>query len=339
MIGRICTALALALAAAAARADELRFANGDRLTGTVVSMAEGKLVFTSVLAGKVTLPMADLETFSTDGPVEIELDDGTRLKQPVSGAEAGSVRLRGGELDGQSFVLARATRINPEPLVWHGSIAAGAQAQRGNTITDSGHVDFAARRRTDVDRITLDAGYLGARETDEDPMPDETNTTQRRVFGGGQYDYFLTKKLYGYGRVNAEKDGVALLDLRLLTSLGAGWQIWELPRRSLSLESGVSWVSEHFSDDTPDDGFLALRAAWNYDQGLSDRLRFFHTGEWFPGLEAGSGQLIKTSSGLRTALTDVWFLEAKVRFDWDSQPAEDANRRDVVYLVNVGWSY
>jgi putative salt-induced outer membrane protein YdiY len=333
-------ALALALAGAGARADEVRFKNGDRLTGTVMSMAEGKLLFTSVLAGKVTLPMGDLETFSTDGPVVIELDDGTRLTQPVEGAEPGQFRVKGGgSFDGQSFVLARATRINPEPAAWHGSLAGGAQSQRGNTVSDSGHAEFAARRRSDVDRITFDASYAGARETDSKKTPDVSTTTQRRVTAGGQYDYFFTKKLYGYTRMNAEKDGVALLDLRLLTSVGAGWQVWELPQRSLSFETGVSWVSENFSDDTPDDDFFALRAAWKYDQGLTDHLHFFHTGEWFPGLQAGSGQLLKTSTGFRSPLSDTLFLEAKVRFDWDSEPAEDADRQDVVYMLSVGWTY
>src|SRR5262245_44594795 len=340
MTRRICIALALALVAATARADELRFRNGDRLTGTVVSMAEGKLAFASVLAGKLTLPIADLETFSTDGPVVIELDDGTRFEQPVAGADAGSFRVRGGSFDGQIFVLARATRINPEPDVWHGALAVGAQFQRGNTITDSANADFAARRRTEVDRTTFKAGYIGSRETDiEEGAPDETSTTKRKLFGGGQYDYFFTKKLYGYTRLDAERDGVAFLDLRLLTGIGAGWQVWELAKRSLSFETGLSWVSENYSDDTPDDGFLALRTAWNLNEGLTDRLSFFHTGEWFPGLEVGSGNLVKTSTGLRTALTDVWYLEGKVLFNWDSQPAEDADRRDATYLLSAGYSF
>lgn len=49
--------------------------------------------------------------------------------------------------------------------------------------------------------------------------------------------------------------------------------------------------------------------------------------------------LVKTSTGLRTSLTDVWFVEAKVLFDWDSEPAEDAERRDVVYLLGAGLSF
>jgi putative salt-induced outer membrane protein YdiY len=340
MTRSICIAI-LFLACAQARADEVRFKNGDRLTGTVVSMAEGKLVFASVLAGKISLPMADLETFSTDGPVVIELDDGTRFEQAIQGGDPGSFRVRGGtDFDGQSFVLARTTRINPEPEVWHGAIAAGAQFQRGNSITDNANFDFAARRRTEIDRMTFSAGYIGSRQTDEDDAGvEETVTTKRKVFAGGQYDYFFTKKLYGYTRLNAEKDGVAFLDLRLLAGVGAGWQVWELPQRSLAFESGFAWVSENYSDDTEDDDFLALRNAWNYDQGLTDRLRFFHTGEWFPGLESGTGHLVKTSTGLRTALTDVWFLEAKVLFDWDSEPADDAERRDATYLLSAGYSF
>jgi putative salt-induced outer membrane protein YdiY len=326
----------VALLALAARADELRFKNGDRFTGTVISMAEGQLVFASVLAGKVTLPMADLETFSTDGPVMIEFDDGTRLQQAVQSSEPGRFRTATG---GQEFVLARATRINPEPQVWHGAIAAGSKVQRGNSITQSANVDFSARLRRDRDRTSFGAGYLGSRQTEEnEDAPDETSTTQRRAFGSAQYDYFFTKKLYGYTRLNYERDGVALLDMRFIATPGVGWQVWESPERSLAFETGISWVREEFSDDTEDDDFFALRNAWNLDHALIGRLRFFHTGEWLPALDLDS-HLVKTSTGLRTPLTDRWFLEGKVLFDWDSDPADDADRRDLTYLLSVGWSY
>lgn len=336
-IGLACAAWSLT-----AHADELRFKNGDRLTGSVVSMAEGKLVFASLVAGKVTVPMADLETFSTDGPITIDLDDGTRLQQTVEGSAApGNFRIRGdGMVGAQDFVLARATRINPEPEVFHGSIAAGAKFQRGNSITDGAHVDLAARKRTERDRITFTGSYIGSRNEEEnEDAPDVVTTTDRKLFGGLQYDYFISKKLFAYMRTSGEKNGVAELDLRFVLSPGIGYQVWELPSRSLSFETGPSWVSENYSDDTPDDDFLAWRSAWNYDQALLERLRFFHTGEWLPGLEAGTGHLVKTSTGLRTPLTDMFFVEGKVLFDWDSEPAEDEDKRDATYLLSIGYTY
>jgi len=335
-----CVSALCALLALAARADEIRFKNGDRLTGTVVSMAEGKLEFASLLAGKVTVAMADLETFATDGPVTIELDDGTRLQRAVSGADPGSFRIRGdGAVGAQDFVLARATRINPEPEVFHGAIAAGTQFQRGNTITQSSHVDLSARRRTEADRISFLAGYLSGRNEKEiEDGPDEFTTTDRKLFGNLQYDYFFRKQVFGYMRLGAEKNGVANLDLRFILSPGIGYQVWEQPSRSLSFETGPSWVSENFSR-TPDEDFLGWRTAWNYSQALLDRLNVFHTGEWIPGLEAGTGHLVKTTTGVRTPLTDSLFLEGKVLFDWDSVPADDADKRDITYLFSVGYSY
>ena len=69
-------------------ADEVRLHNGDRLTGKI-QIVEGKLTVSGSLAGDVTVEMKDVQTFSTDAPVEIRLQDGTVVKQRVLAARLG----------------------------------------------------------------------------------------------------------------------------------------------------------------------------------------------------------------------------------------------------------
>jgi hypothetical protein len=54
------------LAITTAFGDEVIFKSGDRLSGTVNTVVGGKMTFTSKVAGKLTLNMADIKTFSTD---------------------------------------------------------------------------------------------------------------------------------------------------------------------------------------------------------------------------------------------------------------------------------
>lgn len=68
-------------------ADQVYLRNGDRLTGKIVSLTEGKMVVNSELSGPVTIDLKNVRTFSSDLPLEIHLKDGTVLHQPVEAAE------------------------------------------------------------------------------------------------------------------------------------------------------------------------------------------------------------------------------------------------------------
>ena len=66
--GLLC--LLLCLSAPPTTADELLFKNGDRLTGRVIALGEGKLRFASTMAGEVEIKLSELRTFSTVDPIE-----------------------------------------------------------------------------------------------------------------------------------------------------------------------------------------------------------------------------------------------------------------------------
>ena len=55
--------------------DEVIFLNGDRLTGTIVSAAGGKLILKTEAAGEITIDLAKVKTFSTDPPVDVRVGD------------------------------------------------------------------------------------------------------------------------------------------------------------------------------------------------------------------------------------------------------------------------
>ena len=64
-----------------AYADELIFKNVERLTGKIAHVLEDKLVFKSDVIGAVTIDMSMIQTFSTDGAIEVHLKDSNFLYQ------------------------------------------------------------------------------------------------------------------------------------------------------------------------------------------------------------------------------------------------------------------
>ena len=84
--------LALLCLPGATLADELVFKNGDRLQGTVVQAAAGRLTFDSAMVGKVTASVEELESFTTDEEIELHLADGTVVNDRIVRDQSGMVQ-------------------------------------------------------------------------------------------------------------------------------------------------------------------------------------------------------------------------------------------------------
>lgn len=326
------------LAITAAFGDEVLFKSGDRLTGTVDSVAGGKMAFTSKVAGKLTLDMADIKTFSTDAPIEIALADGTVLSQKVAASDEGYVSaMAGGAAQPQSIALANVAKVNPEKVKWTGVVSAGATFVRGNTKSDTAALAAEASRRSEVDRISLGAGYYTAKQTDN--STGDSSTTADNWFLKGQYDYFFSEKFYGYGNLKYEKDRIANLDMRVTPGVGAGYQWIEKADLNFSTEAGLAYVYEEYTEPSETREYMAGRLAYHFDKSFNDHVKAFHNLEYIPSFERVDTFLVNTDVGLRAAMTARLSLEAKAQMAYNSQPSEGRDKKDLRYILGVGWSF
>ena len=63
-----------------ASADEVWLKNGDRLTGKVMSLDAGTLVFKTSYAGDLSIKWGEVVNLKTDEPVKVVLGDRPRLR-------------------------------------------------------------------------------------------------------------------------------------------------------------------------------------------------------------------------------------------------------------------
>ena len=326
------------VAAVPAGADEIQFTNGDKLTGKIVKLKDGKLAFDSKVAGTLAINWSDVATLSSDTPVTVELAGGSVIVDNLVAAEAGSVKTSGNDkVSAQTIVLADAVKLNPEPVAWHGSIAGGLDIERGNTVKTGYAGSLDAVRRAEFDRITFGAGY--AFEKNQDADQTGQHTTKRKMFGALQYDYFFVPTWYGYVNARGEKDSIADLSLRFTAGAGVGKQWFETDTLKWNTEAGISWISENYSNDTGNLDYAAARLASNLDWVFHPGLTFFQYTRLFPSLQNSKDQLVDTSTGLRYKIWGNFFGESKVNFIWDSTPAEGKKRTDIAYLLAVGYGF
>lgn len=339
MLKRVIVLAAIAGLAGVASADEVIFKNGDRLTGEIKSSDGGVLVIASKVAGEVKVNMDQVQTFSTDKPVAMHLNDGTVINQPVVKGENGTVATApGGAVNAAAVPVTSIKTINPpavEPIKWKGSVSAGAILTRGNTQTDSINAAADAVRRSEDDRLTLSGLYTYGREKSDDG----SRVTAENWRASGKYDYFLNTKWYLYGTTKIERDHVANLDLRVTPGVGTGYQWVESDKVNFNTEAGLTWVYEKYTDPDVTRDYLAGRFAYHYDRQLNQNVKFIHNLEVLPSLEEFGEFLLTTDAGIRARLTENFFGELKIVLDYNSQPAEGKTSTDVRYMASVGYEF
>ncbi len=330
-------AVALAVWVGSPAADEVLLKNGDRLTGKIERLADGKLTVNTELFGTLTVDLQDVRTFSTQAPIRLDFSDGTTVNQSVSAAEDGNIAItQEGVLAPQTLPLANVVAINKPPVKWTGSVGASFTLTQGNSETESVNVGISLLRRAEIDRSTFEAAYLFGRQTD--PDTDDRSTTQDKWFAALQYDHFFSQKLYGHATTRVHRDRIADLDLRLTAGLGVGYQWIESPDLNFSTEASLSWLFEDF-ESGEDDDTIVLRLAYHVDQRFNDRLLVFHDLEALPSVEDFSDVFLTTQAGLRASLTPSMFAETKVVLDYDSTPAPGSEETDLNYLFSLGVTF
>jgi putative salt-induced outer membrane protein YdiY len=318
-------------------ADQVHFKNGDRLSGKILRLTDGKLVMKSDNAGEVTVELANIQTLSSDKPIIVNLKDGTGFEQKLSTSKAGRFSIEGSDsIKAQEFAIDDIVSINPPIPKWTGSLSAGITSTHGNTKTESITGSAKLKKRTEKDRTTLSADYAKSEQEDQTTGNDETIEDWWRA--KTKYDYFFTKKLYGYIDGRYEKDAVAELDRRVTIGLGAGYQWIESADMNFSTELGVASLYEKFDNQTDSNSEVSAQLGYNFDKKLWKNLSFIHDLTYYPALEKFSDYYLTTTAELRAELNKAMFMNIKTILDYDATPAAGAHKTDIKYFLGFGYN-
>ncbi len=333
------TLACLCAVSSAQKADTVLLKNGDRITGKILNLKGGKLVVQTDAAGKVTLEWTKVKGLDSASPIELVLQDGTRLKRKVAPGAEGNLKLEGGTLGLPSVPMNLVTGINPPPkppVKWTGNVNLGATKTAGNSNNTSVSATMDAVRRSSIDRFTFGAGWLYTEQKNQTTK--KKDITERRTYVGLKYDYFVAKRWYLNANTKAENSKASDLDLRYTVGAGAGYQFYEEPDFSLNGELGLGYFYEKFRNESSQD-HVTLRAASNLAWKLTADLGYNHLVEWYPSTEKFSDMLIHYDGRMTASLTKSMFLQFQLLWDWDSTPAQGQRRSDTTYILSIGWSF
>ena len=328
----------LVLLAQISYADEIHLKNGDRLSGKIQHLVDGKLTFKANVAGLVTVDLSNIQTLSSDDPIEVNLKDKTGFTQKVSSAEHGRFAIEGSEsMKAQEFAVSDIVSINPPIPKWTGDIAVGVTSTHGNAKTEMISANANFSKRTEKDRTTVSTDY--AKGEQEDPDTGEDVTIEDWWRAKGKYDYFFSKKIYGYLDGRYEKDAVAELDRRTIIGLGAGYQWIESENINFSSEFGLASLYEKYDNQTDSNSEISLQLGYNFDKKLHKNIKFVHDLTFYPSIDKFSDYFLTTTAGVRADFTETFFMTLKAILNYDATPAIGAHKTDVKYFLGLGYRF
>jgi putative salt-induced outer membrane protein YdiY len=341
--------LLLALPLTAARGDEVILHNGDRVTGVVTGIADGKITIEQTKFGTISASLSDVKSVvqapATQPAATTQAT--TAPSKQASTQPTTKPTTQAASQPSTQPTTAAAAKPPPPPLParppkappikrWSGAVTATGLATRGNSDSESVRISIDALRKGDKNTLTLAAGYaLG--QTENTTTGDKT-TNIDNWFASAKLDYAFNEKWYNYALVRVEEDRVANLDLRVSPGLGVGYRWINKPDTHLNTEAGVNYVYESYSTDGHADHF-ALRLAYHYDKKLNDKVSLVHNVEYVPSVEAIDDFNVNADVGIRAQLTTNLFSEFKMEWRYDASPAPGAEENDFRYTVGVGWKF
>ena len=332
----------LALSGAVCAQDVVVLENGDRITGTLVTAAEGVVTFKSTILGDLQIPLTAIADLQTAGAVELVSGAGERVMRQITSISDGALQLAGGGEGAPaapSMSLQALAKINPparEPAKWTGSLSVGGLIAMGNTERRSISSNADLVRRGETDRISFNAGW---NYSEDKTGPGNWNLTERRAAAGLKYDYFLGEKSYLYAATSAMGDTQANIDLRYTAGGGYGFQWVERDDLSVATEIGLGYFVESYRDNTPSAEYLSGRAAVKAMWQAMEGIKLFDDLEVFPSVEDGADFYLTNALYTRMALTDSMFAEPRWEIDYDNTPSAGLERLDHRFFLSVGWTF
>ncbi len=327
--------LTLVALAAPAVADEVVLDNGDRLTGTALGLADGKLSFETTYAGKIFIAWPSVARLTTQGPFAVVLDDDSEVVGPLTTPEEERLEIAA-EAIGEPVVvdLGRVVALEEpgRPMVtYDGGVSGSLVSSSGNTDSDNRYLEGRFEARTDRNRYTFAVTHNNA---EEDGRKSASRSTASLA-----YDLFYSDRWYLNTNAQLTEDEFQDLNLRSSLGVAAGYQVWERPDASLSVELGASYVHEDFIT-TQDEDFPAARWALDWEVPLlGAEVGFFHRQQGLLSLEDSDDLVIQSRTGVGFSLFADFVATVQVNYDWDNSPSAGLEKDDTTLLLNLGYEF
>ena len=339
----------LLAAATFAQEDRLTLSDGSDAGGAVKGVyREGVVV--DGWNGDAVVPWNRISLISSAAPVTVEFGAGDKVSGYLVGIDgSGTVAVRS-ELLGVVRVPigSLVSRPEPEPAPtaaggeqektplephdWKGHVALGGSITRGNSEIFDVNLDTKVIKQTGHDRIELAAFIVRTVSLGE------TTADAQRV--QGSWRHFYSDRFYSYASLEAGRDSIQAVDLRLLANIGAGITLWkESDDELFSVEGGLGFRHESFEDDDDGRNDATVRVAAVYKDIFFEKAKYDQTVEVIAPVQEPGALLARFEAGLSLSLSEAWSLRNTLRLTYRGDTPDTSKAFDIFFGVGLQYTF
>ena len=331
----------IAVQSAVVCADQITLKNGDRVTGSIVKKDGASLTVSSAHFGIITLPWDQVESVTSDGPLNVVIGANT---------VQGPVRIAGGRLEvaGRSAALAEVAAIRNageqaayermlEPglgQLWAGSASLGWAGTAGNARTQTLATGVNAARATNSDKTSLYFNTVSSSAT----VNGSNTETAKAVRGGVGYNRNISSRTFINLFNDYEYDRFQSLDLRFVLGGGFGVNVIKSDVRRFDLLGGAAYNREKFSTPLTRD---AAEAYWgdDYSMKMNSATSIVQSFRMFNNLSKSGDYRMNFDLGTATKLSKWLNWNVNLSDRYLKNPAPGRKTNDVLYSTGIGITF
>jgi len=299
--------------AAIARTDAVTLKNGDRITGTLVTIKGGNLELKSDVFGDLTIPLAQIASFSAEKPAAVM----------VKGEKP---------LQGRSSWSPRATR--------KGGASLSYTVQRGDQQTSNFTTAVAATRDRPETPTFLRhwRTNYGLTMVFSHAAQNDISVTSNTFSTGLRQDYLFAPNDFLFGLVQFDHIGAQGLYLRQAYGGGYGHDVIKTRRTLFSVLRGITSVHEKFFTGDYNRGAAALLGERLVIK-LAKLVRFDNNVNFYPTLSNSGQYRYETATTLSAKLSNRFSVNAGVIDFYLSNPAPGSHKNNLAFTTGLGYTF
>jgi len=312
--------------------DEIILKNGTRVLGTITFMDEKKLRVETTYADNLIIKWDEVDQMYSHKPLSVEIVE--KDGDPDGDGFFETYKINSTSLqDNENFSLDRVKDINLPDYRYKGTLDIGGNRTEGNSEATAFNASTEGKFWTDRHRAVLFGRYALASADGENEA--------KNARGGLRYDYRPTKKFFATADEFLEYDKFQGLDIRSSTSVGLGYQVFDMDSHQLSGTIGPGYVYEKFKEEgTTRTATFSWSVLWDYEV-ISDRLRIFHRQKGYRDLGGDDSTAVRLTAEQGARLELIGDLYFKLAFDYryNSDPEPGKKKADRALIWALGYTF
>jgi putative salt-induced outer membrane protein YdiY len=344
--------LAFFCLASVVQADVVTLKNGDRVTGTLVTIKGGTLQLKSDILGDLSIPMAKVATYTVDKPVAVIIKGKEPIKGTLELSPSGDWQVKA---NGQSQTIAAASVdtimpadeyqklvvVKPAPWqAWKGGISVGETIQHGNQETNTFTTTINAVRERPAAPI-----FQGHTRTNFDLMAllshasqDDSSVTSHTFSTNLREDFLFTPSLFVFGLAQLDHISTEGLYLRQTYGGGFGKDVITKPRTTFSVIGGLTAQHEKFFTGMEDET-LDVLVGEKLGEQITKRIRFDQNLNFYPNITQGGEYRFDTSAILSIKLFNRFSFNTSAIDLYLSNPPAGNQKNNITLSTGLGYTF